>query len=37
MNEFSRQNTQGAGPADMTLRDLLTPLFRRSGFSVFLS
>ena len=29
MNEFSRQNTQGAGPADMTLRDLLTPLFRR--------
>jgi uncharacterized protein involved in exopolysaccharide biosynthesis len=29
MNEFSRQNTQGAGLADTTLRDLLTPLFRR--------
>src|SRR6476469_8525815 len=29
MNDLNRQNARGAGVADTTLRDLLTPLFRR--------
>jgi len=35
MNEFSRQNIHAKGMGDTSLRDLLTPLFRRKRFLGF--